>query len=82
MHKVVDFLLNKIPPTNTIDFRVNAFVSLEGQACAYIYTALYVMFFYEPLDQNQLSSHDFSIHEWIEIMQNHLANVNVDTFGW
>ncbi len=84
MHKIMEFLLAKIPPTTCIDFKAttNACISLEGHSLAYIYTGVYILFFYEPTDRNEISSGDFSLQDWIETMQKYLCQVKEDTFGW
>jgi hypothetical protein len=77
----VQSLIQKIPTSNVLDFRINSLVSLEAQSLAYIYVAMYILFFYESA-ANDVSSEDFSIDRWLETMQKHLTDVSIDTFGW
>ena len=77
-------LLNKTDRKDELNFSENKYQNLEGLALAYIFAVVFILTFYDSasIDKDIATSDDFLFGEWIDLMQNHLAAVKVDTFGW
>ena len=83
MKELIEMLLEKVKPTSEIDFNRDGLVNLEGEALAYIYvTLLIVLYNSKHIDQELITEEDFLLLDWTEVMQDHLRNVKIATFGW
>jgi hypothetical protein len=81
---MVNLLLEKIEPIHNFDLKKAEYENIEGLALAYINATLIILFIYdnEHVDLESGEMNDFKFSKWLNIMQDYLKQVKIDTFGW
>ena len=83
---MVSLLLDKLEPVKEFDLQKAEYHNIEAVALAYIFATIAILFLYDSEPSVDSKSFDvrkdFQMREWLNIMQNHLKAVQVDTFGW
>lgn len=76
--------MEKEIPINSFSFRDAQHENIEAIALSYILVSFIILFFFDHEEKNTLTNIEniFDLENWISIMQNRLANIEKDIFGW
>ena len=93
MHEFVKVLTERVEPIKEFDFEHAKYKNLEQQALSYIYAVVLILFIYnkdlnlglldEIIAQEDFKEREyFLFDEWLNVMEDRLFRIRLDTFGW